>query len=374
MLREEELFQGKSWREEGLLSFGFVKEKESYIYSKEILDGQFDVVVTISKDQTVQVRVMDKDLEEEYTAFRAVRATGAFVGQVRQEVEEVLTQIEQACFVSVGLGSSQGQWLVEQLAQKFGDQGSQPFEKFPGIHAFRHPVNDKWYALALKLERGKLDLAGEDWSQEQRDEEIEVLNIKVPPAQLEELLEKKGVYPSYHMNKKHWISLTLDGSVPRDMLFDLVVQSRSLVGGKVVPQRGAPHCWVIPANPKVFDIDREFAQTDEVYWTQKSSIQAGDLVCMYVTAPVQVVRYVCLVLEDHIPPEQVPEEASGKPLMKVRRVHTFEDTAFPRERMRELGVRAVRGPRRLTPEMAAAVKEALGNSSAIVQKEIYVQK
>lgn len=366
---EEVLFEGYKVVWEKVVAAGFVLRDDGYVYQESLLEGQLEALVLIDNSGQLSGRLYDEDLDEEYIAFRLPRVTGAFVGQVRMEYQELLERIREACFQLLGLGSIQGQVIITKMNKVYGDKGAQPFEKFPRISAFRHPVNDKWYALALELQRGKLELGQEDWSQEETEELVEILNIKVPPEQVASLIQERGIYPSYHMNKKHWVTVVLDGSLSDKQIWDLVSQSRELVG-KTARKRGSQaEWWVIPANPKVFDIDSEFAQMDEVYWTQKSTIQAGDLVCMYVTAPVQAMRYVCLVLEDHIDSKQVPEEASDKPLMKVRRIHSFEDTDFPRARMQALGVRAVRGPRRLTPEMAAAVKQALGNSTAIVQKE-----
>ena len=33
--------------------------------------------------------------------------------------------------------------------------------------------------------------------------------------------EQQGIYPAYHMNKIHWITVLLDGSVPKEKVFDL---------------------------------------------------------------------------------------------------------------------------------------------------------
>ena len=35
----------------------------------------------------------------------------------------------------------------------------------------------------------------------------------------------EGIYPAYHMNKTHWISIALDDRVPRVLVQDLLDQS-----------------------------------------------------------------------------------------------------------------------------------------------------
>ncbi len=64
-------------------------------------------------------------------------------------------------------------------------------------------------------------------------ERFESINLKCQPevgAQLRE--EYAGVQPGYHMNKKHWITVTMDGSISDklvkswiDTSYDLVVAS-----------------------------------------------------------------------------------------------------------------------------------------------------
>jgi predicted DNA-binding protein (MmcQ/YjbR family) len=58
------------------------------------------------------------------------------------------------------------------------------------------------------------------------------VNLKVDPERGVELREQyPAVQPGYHMNKKHWITVLLDGSIPDrlllqwvDISYDLVVQ------------------------------------------------------------------------------------------------------------------------------------------------------
>jgi predicted DNA-binding protein (MmcQ/YjbR family) len=45
--------------------------------------------------------------------------------------------------------------------------------------------------------------------------------------------EFPGIIPGYHLNKKHWITVALDGGVPDDLVEDLLRESHSLVKPKV---------------------------------------------------------------------------------------------------------------------------------------------
>ena len=50
-----------------------------------------------------------------------------------------------------------------------------------------------------------------------------------------------AVRPGYHLNKKHWNTITLDGSIPHDELADLIQHSYELVIASV-GAASAPSC------------------------------------------------------------------------------------------------------------------------------------
>src|ERR1700754_1782946 len=61
-------------------------------------------------------------------------------------------------------------------------------------------------------------------------ESFESVNLKVDPEVGEELREKyPSVEPGYHMNKKHWITVIMDGSIPDKMVLKWVDNSYQLV-------------------------------------------------------------------------------------------------------------------------------------------------
>jgi predicted DNA-binding protein (MmcQ/YjbR family) len=56
------------------------------------------------------------------------------------------------------------------------------------------------------------------------------LNLKCDPAFAIELREKySSVLPGYHMNKKHWNTVLLDGSIPDTEVFSWIDHSYNLV-------------------------------------------------------------------------------------------------------------------------------------------------
>ena len=70
------------------------------------------------------------------------------------------------------------------------------------------------------------------------------MNLKCDPDDALALREQyKAITPGYHMNKKHWNTLTLDGSLPELLVYELIDHSYDLVVAKLtrVEQRKLTH-------------------------------------------------------------------------------------------------------------------------------------
>lgn len=99
------------------------------------------------------------------------------------------------------------------------------WEKTPEAAVLRHEDSRKWYALVMPVERSRLGLDGAG--------SVEILNLKCDPLLIGVLRTRAGFLPAYHMNKEHWITLLLDGSVEREEGLQLLEMSYSLTLSKV---------------------------------------------------------------------------------------------------------------------------------------------
>jgi predicted DNA-binding protein (MmcQ/YjbR family) len=56
------------------------------------------------------------------------------------------------------------------------------------------------------------------------------INLKCDPEESVELRERfEGITPGYHMNKRHWITVSTNGSVPDSLIRELTEKSYNLV-------------------------------------------------------------------------------------------------------------------------------------------------
>ena len=58
---------------------------------------------------------------------------------------------------------------------------------------------------------------------------VEIVNVKVRKERLDEILSTRGIFPAYHMNKKSWVSIIFDGTVPDESILSMLHDSFAIV-------------------------------------------------------------------------------------------------------------------------------------------------
>ncbi|MDR2227429.1 MAG: MmcQ/YjbR family DNA-binding protein, partial [Providencia sp.] len=73
-----------------------------------------------------------------------------------------------------------------------------------------------------------MDIAAKKVVENGGEEKIDIVNVKVPPELVGSLRLQKDIYPAYHMNKEHWVTVKLGGEVSAAELISLVDESYRL--------------------------------------------------------------------------------------------------------------------------------------------------
>ena len=116
--------------------------------------------------------------------------------------------------------------LFRYALDSFGTEPDYPWMDEPSFAVLRHSLGGKWYGLVMTLPRKTLGLPGEG--------SVDALNLKLDPALVLILRDQPGYLPAWHMNKKHWLTVLLDGSVPPERVCDLLNQSWDLTKKKMI--------------------------------------------------------------------------------------------------------------------------------------------
>ena len=246
--------------------------------------------------------------------------------------------------------------ILSYVKKEYGTTMEYLWKSYPTDGVLRHAPQQgekkpKWYGLIMSVKRETLGLKGSGF--------VDILNVKCDPEMADMLKMSKGYLPAYHMNKAKWITVLLDGTVPLDNVKQLIDESYSMTAGtkeKKKRARSGPRDWIIPANPKYFDVVQAFEEKEVIDWKQSSDVRVGDTVYMYVGAPYSALMYKCRAIEVNIPYQYETKYLTIKKLMKLQLLNQYGADFMPLERMRkDYGVYSVRGPR----SMPNSLKEEL---------------
>lgn len=91
--------------------------------------------------------------------------------------------------------------FLEYCRRTHGVSPDNPFGRNSNSLVLRHTDDRKWYALVMNVSRRKF---GQD-----SDDAIDVVNLKLPLEIFGTFGASDGIYPAYHMNKLHWVSVLL---------------------------------------------------------------------------------------------------------------------------------------------------------------------
>ena len=208
---------------EKLKTYGFRETDGAYLYEQPILDGAFTLRVRVRADGA-DACLIDAATDEPYTLFLVEDAQGSFIGEVRAAYCDALSAVAEACFAKTVFQSGYSESVIEYARNTYGDELEFLWEKFPKNAILRRRDNRKWYAALLTVSRSKLGAFP--------DEEIEVLDLRAAPEAIPDMVDGKRVFAGYHMNKKHWITLPLDGTLPAEEICAMLDTSYALAKRK----------------------------------------------------------------------------------------------------------------------------------------------
>jgi len=92
------------------------------------------------------------------------------------------------------------QKAIAYIRENYGVAEDYPWDDSDAF-VFRHKISRKWFCLFMDISASYLGI--NDYRV------ITVVNLKAHKSLREDLLREEGIYPAYHMNKQHWISLDL---------------------------------------------------------------------------------------------------------------------------------------------------------------------
>ena len=209
-----EFFRHMKLRPKALQPFGFVKRRNGWEYSLPIAGGALVCTISIGADHAITEKIVDEATGDEYVQHRIAEACGKFVGRVRQDMMSLMERIAATCFERDVFKTELARGIIETAQTEWSEEPEFLWEKFPDYAVLRRKDTNKWYALVARLPSDKVG--------DKSNELIEIVNLRRTVG-----MEGLRFLPAYHMNKKTWTTIVLDGMMPLSKIVTFLVASRN---------------------------------------------------------------------------------------------------------------------------------------------------
>lgn len=214
---ESEIFSSSSLNEGKAFSYGFTREGSYLVYRKSIVSDSFLLTVLFKKDGTIETILEDASTHDSYSLYKLPACHGEYVGSIREEVKTVLLDIKKKCGDSA-FDSEEISALLSYCKSHYGDEVDFPFDDGGRDGVLRHKDSKKWYAVFMEINYSKLGL-------EDKIGYVVALKGEAKDA------DGHNIFPGFHMNKKCWVSLPLDGRLPLSFIEERIDKSFLLTKG-----------------------------------------------------------------------------------------------------------------------------------------------
>ena len=197
-----------------LEEFGFKLKDNSYYYHTSLLKNQFKMSVKISLDNSIFTEIIDTETNEAYVLHLLEIKRSGYSEKVYKAYSEVLEKIQKECFKDERFKANYTKEIIDYINNKYGDKLEFLWEKSPKNAVVRRKSTKKWYAAILTISKRKIGLNSYEL--------VEIINLHNSQEEIEKLIDNKKYFPAYHMNKKHWCTICLDGTVELKEIYKLI--------------------------------------------------------------------------------------------------------------------------------------------------------
>ena len=194
-----------------LKEFGFKLIDNSYYYHTFLLKNQFKMTVKINLDNSIFTEIIDTETNEPYVLHLLEIKRSGYSEKIYKAYSEILEKVKKVCFEDEIFKANYTKEIVAYVKNKYGDELEFLWEKSPKNAVVRRKSTNKWYVVLLTISKRKISLNS--------DEIIEIINLHNNPEEIKKLIDYKKYFPAYHMNKKHWCTICLDGTVNLEEIY-----------------------------------------------------------------------------------------------------------------------------------------------------------
>ena len=137
--------------------------------------------------------------------------------------------------------------------------------------------------------------------------------------------------------------------------------------------------WVITCNSKVYNVVGAFNKLNMVDWKQSTNVQVGDIIYIYVGAPIRAISFKCEVIKVDQSEELIDDSefvlddsnyGNYGRYMRLRLLEKYNDKNLEYDYLKANGLKTVQGPSKVSEELSDYLKNVISQNQKAVSEEI----
>lgn len=215
-MRFDELLTNRILNTQKALDYGFSLSNDKLFLRLPSKTPDFAIDFYLA-ESFLEALVMDLGSNERFLPIEVKNNYGLFVTSLKKEINILVHDVIENCFDSLSLKDE----LVKYIEDSYDAIFDHPWEDEPNYLTIKRSDNRKWFALFMDIPAAKLGVEAKG--------KIDVLNLKASYDKIESLVDNSFIFPAYHMNKKHWISVWIKKGINQNLVKKLIDESYRIV-------------------------------------------------------------------------------------------------------------------------------------------------
>ena len=206
----------RDFSESDCLAFGFHKNGDVFQKEFPFHGGDFRLDVKIRPGDSLENHLFDVSTGDEFIHHLLPGSKGTFTSEMKEEYEQAIDGILSNCFKKRQNANQLIQEIIAYAKARYDDDPEWPWEEdIPTAFIIRRKQTRKWYVLIMEgIKQEKLGLSGE--------KTLPIMNLHGTKEGIDALVDGVRYFRAYHMNKKTWFTIPLDGRVGIEELKPLI--------------------------------------------------------------------------------------------------------------------------------------------------------
>lgn len=189
----------------------FKEDGDSFVLERN-LSSSFTLRLFVRKDKRVFSEVYDED-GETFLPYSIAGYSGTLLSRIQEEIDQIVSSLR-----NIHSNSSLEKEILAYVREKYSTNAESLFGDDTLV--LRRNDTRKWYGIIMSVRKSKI--TGDSQSI------VRIVNMRVKREDVKDLVDMSRIFPAWHMCKRTWCTVILDGSLSQKEILSMLDTSYTL--------------------------------------------------------------------------------------------------------------------------------------------------